>query len=241
MTEPADLIDAKDVGMDASLLSKVDEYLQRDIDAGLNYGSSLLVARHGKVVHRAILGVAEPGRPLAPSDVFMQMSMSKAYTAVLVLRAIEAGRFELDTRVADLIPAFAAHGKDRATIRQLLNHTAGLPSAPVAPSASIATAGHLAAYAGIAPVTRRSGTSIRGEFPARSGNKQLKNALFRSAWVASCHDPVSKAYYDKKRAEGKKHNAAVICLARRRLNVMFALVRDGSFYQAAPDKVPQAA
>src|SRR5699024_4425918 len=43
------------------------------------------------------------------------------------------------------------------------------------------TAGHLAAYAGIAPVTRRSGTSIRGEFPARSGNKRLKNALFRSA------------------------------------------------------------
>ncbi|SER35705.1 Transposase IS116/IS110/IS902 family protein [Arthrobacter sp. OV608] len=39
--------------------------------------------------------------------------------------------------------------------------------------------GHLAAYAGIAPVTRRSGTSIRGEFSAQSGNKQLKNALFR--------------------------------------------------------------
>ena len=35
------------------------------------------------------------------------------------------------------------------------------------------TPGHLAAYAGIAPVTRRSGTSIRGEFPARSGNKRL--------------------------------------------------------------------
>jgi hypothetical protein len=65
------------------------------------------------------------------------------------------------------------------------------------------TAGHLAAYAGIAPVTRRSGTSIRGEFPARSGNKQLKKALFRSAWIASCHDPASKAYYARKRAEGR--------------------------------------
>lgn len=36
------------------------------------------------------------------------------------------------------------------------------------------TPGHLAAYAGITPVTRRSGTSIRSEFPARSGNKRLK-------------------------------------------------------------------
>lgn len=106
---------------------------------------------------------------------------------------------------------------------------------------SFPTPGHLAAYAGIAPVTRRSGTSIRGEFPARSGNKQLKNALFRSAWVASCHDPTSKAYYDRKRAEGKKHNAAVICLARRRLNVMFAMVRDGTFYQVAPENALQVA
>ena len=106
---------------------------------------------------------------------------------------------------------------------------------------SFPTPGHLAAYAGIASVTRRSGTSIRGEFPARSGNKQLKNALFRSAWVASCHDPTSKAYYDRKRAEGKKHNAAVICLARRRLNVMFAMVRDGTFYQVAPENALQVA
>ncbi|WP_343908754.1 transposase, partial [Brachybacterium fresconis] len=93
------------------------------------------------------------------------------------------------------------------------------------------TPGHLAAYAGIAPVTRRSGTSIRGEFPARSGNKRLKNAMFYSAWVASNHDPASKAYYDRKRAQGKRHNAAVICLARRRCNVIFAMLRDGTYYQ----------
>ncbi len=75
------------------------------------------------------------------------------------------------------------------------------------------TAGHLVAYAGIAPVTRRSGKSIRGEHPARSGNKQLKNALFRSAWVASNCDPESAAYYQRKRTQGKKHNAAAISLA----------------------------
>lgn len=50
---------------------------------------------------------------------------------------------------------------------------------------------------GTAPVTRRSGTSIRGEFPARSGNKRLKNALFYSGWVASNNDPTSRAHYDR--------------------------------------------
>ena len=63
-------------------------------------------------------------------------------------------------------------------------------------------------------------------------------ALFHSAWVASCHDPLSKAYYDRKRAEGKRHNAAVMCLARRRLNVLFAMVKHGAFYET---KTPAAA
>ncbi|MCZ4564256.1 IS110 family transposase [Rhodococcus sp. IEGM 1401] len=92
------------------------------------------------------------------------------------------------------------------------------------------SAGHLAAYAGIAPVTHRSGTSIRGEHPARSGNRKLKRALFLSAFAA-LHDPTSRAYYDRKRAEGKKHNAALICLARRRCDVLFAMLKNKTLYQ----------
>lgn len=94
------------------------------------------------------------------------------------------------------------------------------------------TAGHLAAYAGLAPVTRRSGTSIRGEFPARSGNKHLKRALFLSAFAALRSDPVSRTYYDRKRAQGKRHNAALICLSRRRCDVLFAMLRNGEPYRA---------
>ncbi|WP_029537708.1 IS110 family transposase [Rhodococcus erythropolis] len=92
------------------------------------------------------------------------------------------------------------------------------------------SAGHLAAYAGIAPVTHRSGTWIRGEHPARSGNRKLKRALFLSAFAA-LHDPTSRAYYDRKRAEGKKHNAALICLARRRCDVLFAMLKTKTLYQ----------
>ena len=92
------------------------------------------------------------------------------------------------------------------------------------------TAAYPAAYAGIAPVTRRSGKSIRGEHPARSGNKQLRKALFRSVWVASHCDPDSASYYQRKRTEEKKHNAAVICLARRRCDVIHAMLRTGTLY-----------
>lgn len=98
---------------------------------------------------------------------------------------------------------------------------------------AFASPGHLAAYAGLAPVTRRSGSSIRGEHPARGGNKQLKRAFFLAAF-ASLADPVSRAYYDRKRAQGKRHNAALICLARRRIDVLFAMLRDNALYHPRP-------
>ncbi|MDG4827695.1 IS110 family transposase [Solwaraspora sp. WMMD1047] len=101
----------------------------------------------------------------------------------------------------------------------------------VGDGAAFPTSGHLAAYAGLAPVTRHSGTSIRGEHPPKGGNKQLKRAFFLSAFAA-LSDPLSRAYYDRKRAEGKKHNAALICLARRRIDVLHAMLRDRALYQA---------
>ena len=100
----------------------------------------------------------------------------------------------------------------------------------VGDGSSFPTSGHLAAYAGLAPVTRRSGTSIRGEHPPKGGNKQLKRAFFLSAFAA-LSDPLSRAYYDRKRAEGKKHNAALICLARRRVDVLHAMLRTVTPYQ----------
>jgi transposase len=100
------------------------------------------------------------------------------------------------------------------------------------------TPGHLAAYAGLAPVTRRSGSSIRGEHPPKGGNKQLKRAFFLAAFAALA-DPASRTYYDRKRAEGKKHNAALICLARRRVDVLHAMLRTKTTYRrpkTAPDQ-----
>lgn len=93
------------------------------------------------------------------------------------------------------------------------------------------SAGHLASYAGLAPVTRRSGSSIRGEHSSRRGNRILKRALFLSAFAA-LRDPVSRAYYDRRITQGKRHNQALIALARRRCDVLFAMLRDGSLYQA---------
>ena len=91
------------------------------------------------------------------------------------------------------------------------------------------SAAHLAAYAGLSPVTRRSGSSIRGEHPSRRRNKVFKRALFPAAFAA-LRDPVSRAYYERKVSQGKRHNQALIARARRRCDALFAMLRDGTFY-----------
>lgn len=128
-----DITDPTQAGMDPAGLTRLDASIQHDIDSGTIYGATVLVARSGHVVHRAELGQVAPGRPAAPGDKYFLQSMSKAFTSILVLRAIQAGRFNLDTKVAAIWPAFGAHGKTEATIAQMLCHTAGLPTTPVAP------------------------------------------------------------------------------------------------------------
>ena len=93
-----------------------------------------------------------------------------------------------------------------------------------------ANGGRLAAYAGLAPIDRRSGKSINAAAASRRGNHRLKNAMFLAAFVAVRHDPHARTYYERKRAEGKKHNAAIICVARRRCDLIWAMLTTGTAY-----------
>ena len=104
-----------------------------------------------------------------------------------------------------------------------------------------ADGGRLASYAGLAPVDWQSGRSAVSRKP-RGGNHRLKNALFTAAFVAAQHDPDARACYQHKRSQGKRHNAAVICVARRRCNIILAMLKTQTPYQAPqPQPLPQAA
>jgi transposase len=100
----------------------------------------------------------------------------------------------------------------------------------VGDDSTIPTAGHLAAYAGLAPTTRSSGSSIRGEQPSRRGDKQPERDFLLSAFTA-LGDPASRTYYDKKVAQGKHPTQALLRLAGRRSDVLFAVLRDGTFHE----------
>ncbi|HOQ52886.1 MAG TPA: serine hydrolase domain-containing protein [Micropruina sp.] len=144
-TTDVTVTDPSAVGVDEAALARLDAAIQRDIDAKLNYGASIIVARGGRIAHRKTFGTVGPDRAAADDDRYLLMSMSKGYVAALTLKAIDEGRFGLDTRVADLVPGFGVAGKQRATVRHLLTHTAGLPFALLPPGLPLDKVGDLTA------------------------------------------------------------------------------------------------
>lgn len=93
------------------------------------------------------------------------------------------------------------------------------------------TADRLAGFAGLAPAPRDSGR-IRGNLHRpRRYHRGLNRVFYYSAMISIRTCPESKHFYDRKRAEGKKHIQAVLALARRRVNVLWALLRDNRTYQ----------
>lgn len=89
----------------------------------------------------------------------------------------------------------------------------------------------LAGVAGLAPVPRDSGRISGNLQRPRRYNRRLLRACYLSALSSIRSDPVSRTYYNRKRAEGKRHSQAVLALARRRLNVLWAMLRDHTTYQ----------
>lgn len=90
----------------------------------------------------------------------------------------------------------------------------------------------LAAYAGLVPRLRDSGKRVGNLQRMRGGNKVLKRVFYQAAF-ASLRHPQSRTFYDRKRSEGKRHHQALLALARRRVNVLWAMLRDDAEFVAA--------
>ncbi|MCP4038829.1 MAG: beta-lactamase family protein, partial [bacterium] len=118
-----------EAGIDTTRLRRVSEVIESDLEAERYDGAVVLVARHGKIAMHEALGYAERdgGRQANTDDVFHLFSVTKTMTAIAVLRYVDRGDLQLTTPVAEIIPEFAAKGKQRITVAQLLCHRAGLP------------------------------------------------------------------------------------------------------------------
>ena len=145
------------------------------------------------------------------------------------LERVQARRAELGNQIEKV---FLSHplGQVLVTLCGFGPRTGARTLAEIGDPNRFENGSRLASYAGLAPTDWRSGRSINGAFQHRGGNHRLKNAMFLAAFVATQHDPDARAYYQRKRDEGKKHNAAVICVARRRCDLILAMLKTATPY-----------
>jgi CubicO group peptidase (beta-lactamase class C family) len=97
-----------------------------DVDDGLLPSCQLALARHGELIVDETFGAGG-------SERYVTFSITKAMSASLAWLLIGDGRLTDRTRVAEVVPEFAANGKDAVTVEHLLTHTAGFPRAPMRP------------------------------------------------------------------------------------------------------------
>jgi CubicO group peptidase (beta-lactamase class C family) len=148
ITSPLPVAKPESVGMSAPRLANMGEFFRQETERNSASGYVMMVARHGKLVYSAAVGMRdrENKLPMTLATRFRIFSMTKPVTAVAVLMLYEEGRFQLDDPVSKFLPPFADSrvytGVDAAgniiteplkkpiTIRHLLTHTSGLGYGP---------------------------------------------------------------------------------------------------------------
>lgn len=103
------------------------------------------------------------------------------------------------------------------------------------------TAGHLAAAAGLVPVPNDSGRRCGNLHKPHRYSRPLRHVFYLSAQTSMMRAGPNRNYYLKKRAHGRTHTQAIPALARRRIDVLWALLRDGRTYATEPTRPAIAA
>lgn len=108
---------------------KIDELIERYFEQGKFHGA-ILVADRGRVKYTKGFGMAniEWAIPNRPDTKFRIASITKQFTAALVLKLVDEGKIRLDGKVTDYLPDYRRDTGDKVTIHHLLNHTSGIPS-----------------------------------------------------------------------------------------------------------------
>ncbi|HET9849816.1 MAG TPA: serine hydrolase domain-containing protein [Candidatus Dormibacteraeota bacterium] len=116
----------------SEIQQRVQEAIDRLIDSGAERGLQVAVYQGGKQIVDAAAGLADhaSGRRFESGTPVYCFSVVKAAASTIAHILVERGAFTYETPVARLWPEFGARGKEAVTIRQVLNHTAGVPQIP---------------------------------------------------------------------------------------------------------------
>jgi len=114
------------------LQARVQATIDRMVWNGAEVGLQVAVVRHGRLVVDAVAGRRDAARrlPVRPDTLFFAASTAKGVASTVAHVLVERGVLADDLRIADVWPEFAVHGKQDATLRQVLLHTVGVPAPP---------------------------------------------------------------------------------------------------------------
>lgn len=114
-------------GTDANLQIKKFLTLYHDQN---RFNGVVLVAKNGKTIFTDGFGSAniEWDIPNSPDNKYLIASVTKTFTATLIMKFIDQGRITLESKLSDLLPWYRKDVGERVTIKQLLNHTSGIPN-----------------------------------------------------------------------------------------------------------------
>ena len=92
------------------------------------FNGTVLIQKGKNIIYHKSFGVAERSfdSPLTNETKYQVCSITKTFTAVLVLQLVEKGKIELNNKIRDYLPDYKGEGGDKVSIRQLLNHTSGM-------------------------------------------------------------------------------------------------------------------
>jgi len=109
--------------------SKIDQLISLYNKYG-QFNGSALVADNGRVIYKKGFGLAnmEWNIPNAPDTKFRLGSITKQFTATLILQLVEQGKIRLDGKITDYLTDYRQDTGAKVTIHNLLSHTSGVPS-----------------------------------------------------------------------------------------------------------------
>ncbi|HVB64145.1 MAG TPA: serine hydrolase domain-containing protein [Nitrolancea sp.] len=107
-------------------LAPVFALIERFVGDGEIDGAALAVAQRGELVAEWYVARAASDLPSGPSVLWPLASISKLYTAAMVMALVERGTLTLAMPVHTLLPEFSGDGREKVRLRHLLTHTSGL-------------------------------------------------------------------------------------------------------------------
>ena len=156
------------------------------------------------------------------------------YSALLLLyldqlQSLQDGAASLEHRIAEI---FSQFGSTLPSITGIGPVLGAVILSEIRDISCFASADKLAAYAGLNPKVKQSGeTKSSAVHMSKRGSPYLRRAIWRASAIAVQYDPMFKAYYEKKAAEGLRYMNIIGHVSKKMTAVIFAIMRDNKVYK----------